>query len=146
VFGLPVIALLLGLIFGGSLHTADLGSVLLKQLGSIVLAVVVINRNGVAGFFQLEVRFNFVVAAVLTALRFAHVHVPLLLLDDQVSALSVLMGITGLLILGVVVAHGGRDACRLDSVLAVEVLHKIFDASNNGALGDSYWRAPMPRT
>ena len=41
--GLPVIALLLGLIFGGSLHTADLGSVLLKQLGSIALAVVVIN-------------------------------------------------------------------------------------------------------
>jgi uncharacterized protein len=42
-FGLPVIALVLGLIFGGSLHTADLGPVLLKQLGSIALAVVVIN-------------------------------------------------------------------------------------------------------
>jgi hypothetical protein len=42
-FGLPVIALLLGLIFGGSLHTANLGPVLIKQLGSIVLAVVVIN-------------------------------------------------------------------------------------------------------
>jgi uncharacterized protein len=42
-FGLPVIALLLGLIFGGSLHTGDLGLVLIKQLGSIVLAVVVIN-------------------------------------------------------------------------------------------------------
>jgi uncharacterized protein len=42
-FGLPVIALVLGLIFGGSLHTADLGLVLLKQLGSIALAVVVIN-------------------------------------------------------------------------------------------------------
>jgi uncharacterized protein len=42
-FGLPVIALLLGLIFGGSLQTADLGSVLIKQLGLIVLAVVVIN-------------------------------------------------------------------------------------------------------
>ena len=43
-FGLPVIALLLGLIFGGSsLHAADLWLVLIKQLGSIVLAVVVIN-------------------------------------------------------------------------------------------------------
>jgi uncharacterized protein len=42
-FGLPVIALLLGLIFGASLHTADLGLVLIKQLGSIVLVVVVIN-------------------------------------------------------------------------------------------------------
>jgi CAAX protease family protein len=72
-FGLPVIALLLGLIFGGSLHTADLGPVLIKQLGSIVLAVVVINlweETVWAGFFQtrLEARFNFVVAAVLTTL------------------------------------------------------------------------------
>jgi membrane protease YdiL (CAAX protease family) len=50
----------------------------------------------------LEARFNFVVAAVLTALPFAGVHVPLLLLDDQVSALSVLIGIAGLLILGIV--------------------------------------------
>jgi hypothetical protein len=41
-FGLPVIALLLGLIFGGSLHSASLGLVLIKQLGSIVLAVVVV--------------------------------------------------------------------------------------------------------
>jgi hypothetical protein len=30
-FGLPVIALVLGLIFGGSLHTADVGPVLIKQ-------------------------------------------------------------------------------------------------------------------
>jgi hypothetical protein len=42
-FGLPVIALLRGLTFGGSLQTADPGLVLIKQLGSIVLAVVVIN-------------------------------------------------------------------------------------------------------
>ena len=68
-FGLPVIALVLGLIFGGSLHTADVGLVLIKQLGSIVLAVVVINlweETVWAGFFQtrLEARFNFVVAAV----------------------------------------------------------------------------------
>jgi hypothetical protein len=35
-------------------------------------------------------RINFVVAPVLTALPFAGVHVPLLLLDDQVSALSIL--------------------------------------------------------
>jgi membrane protease YdiL (CAAX protease family) len=107
-FGLPVIALLLGLIFGGSLHTADLGPVSIKQLGSIVLAVVVINlweETVWAGFFQtrLEARFNFVVAAVLTTLPFAGVHVPLLLLDDQVSVLSVLIGVAGLLILGIVV-------------------------------------------
>jgi membrane protease YdiL (CAAX protease family) len=54
-FGMPVIGLLLGLIFGGSSQTADLGPVLIKQLGSIVLAVVVINlweETVWAGFFQ----------------------------------------------------------------------------------------------
>jgi membrane protease YdiL (CAAX protease family) len=54
-FGLPLIALLLGLIFGGSLQTADLGPVLIKQLASIVLAVVLINlweETVWAGFFQ----------------------------------------------------------------------------------------------
>jgi CAAX protease family protein len=144
-FGLPVIALSLGLIFGGSLHTADLGSVLIKQLGSIALAVVVINlweETVWAGIFQtrLEARFNFVLAAALAALPFAGVHVPLLLLDDQVSALSVLIGIARLLILGVVVRLliGVMMRAALDSVLAVGVLHQIFDASNNnGALVDS---------
>src|SRR5215203_3163910 len=144
-FGLPVIALLLGLIFGGSLHTADLGPVLIKQLGSIALAVVVINlweETVWAGFFQtrLEARFNFVLAAVLTALPFAGVHVPLLLLDDQVSALSVLRGIAGLLILGIVIRllMGVMLRAALDSVLAVGILHQIFDASNNnGAVVDS---------
>jgi membrane protease YdiL (CAAX protease family) len=118
---------------------------LIKQLGSIVLAVVVINlweETVWAGFFQtrLEARFNFVVAAVLTALPFAGVHVPLLLLDGQVSVLSVLMGIAGLLILGIVVRllMGVMMRAALDSVLAVGILHQIFDASNNnGALVDS---------
>ena len=95
-----------------------------------------------AGFFQtrLEARFNFVVAAVVTALPFAGVHVPLLFLDDQVSALSVLMGLAGLLILGIVVRllMGVMMRAAADSVLAVGVLHQIFDASNNnGGLVDS---------
>ena len=144
-FGLPVIALVLGLIFGGSLHTADLGSALIKQLGSILLAVVVINlweETVWAGFFQtrLEARFNFVVAAALTALPFAGVHVPLLLLDDHVTPFSVLIGIAGLVILGIVVRllMGVMLRAALDSVLAVGILHQIFDASNNnGGLVDS---------
>jgi membrane protease YdiL (CAAX protease family) len=144
-FGLPVIALLLGLVFGGFLQTADLGLVLIKQFGSIVLAVVVINlweETVWAGFFQtrLEARYNFIVAAVLTALPFAGVHIPLLLLDDQVSALSLLRGIAGLLILGIVIRllMGVMLRAALDSVLAVGALHQIFDASNNnGGLVDS---------
>jgi len=95
-----------------------------------------------AGFFQtrLEARFNFVLAAALTALPFAGVHVPLLLLDHHVSALSVLKGIAGLVILGIVVRllMGTTMRAALDSVLAVGILHQIFDASNNnGGLVDS---------
>jgi CAAX protease family protein len=76
----------------------------------------------------------------LTTLPFAGVHVPLLLLDDQVSVLSVLTAIAGLLILGIVVRllMGVTLRAASDSVLAVGVLHQIFDASNNdGALVDS---------
>jgi membrane protease YdiL (CAAX protease family) len=137
-FGLPAIALLLGVMFGGSLHFTGVGPVLIKQLGSIILAVVVINlweETVWAGFFQtrLESRFNFVVAAVLTTLPFAGVHVPLLLLDDQVSVLSVLKGVAGLLILGVVVRLmiGVFLRAAADSVLAVGILHQIFDSGNN---------------
>jgi hypothetical protein len=88
----------------------------------------------------LEARFNFIIAALLTAVPFAGVHVPLLLLDDRVSALSLLMGIAGLLILGIVIRllMGVMLRAALDSVLAVGILHQIFDASNNnGALVDS---------
>lgn len=64
-FGLPMIALLLGLTFGGLLQTVDLGLVLIKQLSSIVLAVVVINlwEEGWFSPNPLEARFNFVLAA-----------------------------------------------------------------------------------
>jgi membrane protease YdiL (CAAX protease family) len=137
-FGLPLIALLLGVMFGGSLHLAGIGPVLIKQLGSIVLAVVVINlweETVWAGFFQtrLESRFNFVAAAILTALPFAGVHLPLLLLDDQISVLSILKGIAGLLVLGVAVRlmMGVFLRAAADSVLAVGILHQIFDANNN---------------
>jgi uncharacterized protein len=143
--GQPVIALVLGVIVGGSLHTAGAGSILVRQLLSILLAVVVINlweETVWAGFFQtrLESRFTFVVAAVLTALPFAGVHLPLLLLDDHVTVLSILQGIAGLLVLAIAVRLmiGVFLRAAADSVLAVGILHQIFDASNNrGALVDS---------
>jgi membrane protease YdiL (CAAX protease family) len=81
-----------------------------------------------------------VVAAALTALPFAGVHMPLLLLDDHVTALSILKGIAGLLILGVAIRLmvGVMLRAAADSVLAVGILHQIFDASNNkGSLVDS---------
>jgi uncharacterized protein len=52
----------------------------------------------------------------------------------------VLTGITGLLILGIVIRllMGVMLRAAVDSVLAVGILHQIFDASNNnGAVVDS---------
>ncbi|HWI00904.1 MAG TPA: type II CAAX endopeptidase family protein [Propionibacteriaceae bacterium] len=144
--GLPVTALLLGLVLGGSLHTANAGTVLVKQLLSIALAVAVINlweETVWAGFFQtrLEQRFPFPMAAVLTAVPFAGVHMPLLLIGDHISAWSVVKGIGGLLILAVVVRLMIGVVMRgaADSVLAAGILHQVFDASNNkGGIVDSF--------
>jgi hypothetical protein len=94
-----------------------------------------------AGFFQtrLESRFNFVMAAALSALPFAGAHLPLLLLNDPVSLLTMRKGIAGLLILGFAVRlllgspPGGSGQCA-----GGRLMHQIFDASNNrGALVDS---------
>jgi membrane protease YdiL (CAAX protease family) len=144
--GLPVTALVIGLLLGGSLHTTDAGSVLATQALQIVIAVLVINlweETVWAGFLQtrLERRHGFLAAALLTAVPFAGVHMPLLLIDDNVTVASVLRGVGGLLLLAVVVRlmigvvlHGAAG-----SLLAVGVLHQLFDASNNrGGLVDSF--------
>src|SRR5215212_6238503 len=73
------------------------------------------------------------------AQRHRELHRPLLF-SDQVSALSLLRGSAGLLILGIAIRllMGVMLRAALDSVLAVGVLHQIFDAStNNGSLVDS---------
>lgn len=152
VLGLPALSLLVGIATGGSLHTTDLPSILLTQAMSIVVAVVVINlweETVWAGFLQtrLEERFPFLAAAVLSAMPFAGVHVPLLLLGDGVTWLSVLTGIGGLLVLGIVVRVmiGVVLRAAADSLLAVAVLHQLFDASNNqGSLVDSLLDGSRP--
>jgi uncharacterized protein len=143
--GLPVTALCLGLLFGGSLRTTGILSVIAFQALQILIAVAVINlweETVWAGFLQtrLEQRYHFAVAASLTAVPFAGVHLPLLFVDDDLSALSLLRNAGGLLILGVlvrlmigVVLHGAAD-----SLLAVGILHAVFNSSNNqGGLVDS---------
>jgi len=88
----------------------------------------------------LERRYHFAVAAALTAVPFAGVHLPLLFIDDDLSVLVLLRNAGGLLILGVlvrlmigVILHGAAD-----SLLAVGILHAMFNSSNNkGGLVDS---------
>jgi hypothetical protein len=72
---------------------------------------------------------GWVVAAVVTTLPFAGVHIPVLLLDNQVSAGSVLIGIAGLLILGIVI--------RL-------LMGVMMRAATTVPWSIRYWMAPMP--
>jgi membrane protease YdiL (CAAX protease family) len=135
--GLPICTLALGVLIGGSLHTTDLPSILLEQMLSIVIAVLVINlweETVWAGFMQtrLEYRYRLPVAAALTSVPFAGIHMPLLLIGHFTAA-SLLVGVGGLLLLGVLVRLMIGVVLRgaADSLLAVGILHQLFDSSNN---------------
>jgi membrane protease YdiL (CAAX protease family) len=143
-FAMPVTALLVGLGLGGSLRSTRVLSVLGSSFASIGVAVIVINlweETVWAGFLQtrLEQRHNLVTAAALTAVPFAGVHMPLLLLAHHITTASLLVGIGGLLVLAVLIRLmiGLLLRAAADSLLSAGVLHQLFDASNNkGGLVD----------
>lgn len=133
--GLPVIATALGLLTGGSLREVDWPAVLFNYAVLQVLpAVVIINlweETAWAGFLQtrLEQRHGLIVAAMLTAVPFALVHVPLLFAADEpvLAAAGVLLLVAVLhrLLFGLVLRG------TAGSVLAVGLLHATFNATNN---------------
>lgn len=133
--GLPVIATALGLLTGGSLREVDWPAVLLNYAVVQVLpAVVIINlweETAWAGFLQtrLEQRHGLIAAAMLTAVPFALVHVPLLFAADEpvLAAAGVLLLVAVLhrLLFGLVLRG------TAGSVLAVGLLHATFNATNN---------------
>jgi membrane protease YdiL (CAAX protease family) len=86
-----------------------------------------------AGFFQtrLEQRHNIVVAAVLTAIPFAGIHAPLLLIADQ----NVLTGYGKSFLYAILVRLMMGVTLRAvhDSVLLVGLLHSVFNQSNNSS-------------
>lgn len=140
--GLPVLTLVVGLVLGGSSTTAGVPAVVGRGVVSLVTAVLLIHlweETAWAGFLQarLERRHGLVVAALLTAPPFAAIHFPLLLIGET-SLSAVLVGAAKLLVLAV----GMRLMLGLflrgtGSLLAVGLLHGVFNASNNqGGLVD----------
>ncbi|MET0693423.1 MAG: type II CAAX endopeptidase family protein, partial [Propionibacteriaceae bacterium] len=140
--GVPVLTLVLGLVRGGALGSAA-GDVIWGDVLSVVSAILVIHLSEElvwAGFLQrrLGQRHRLAVAAGLTAVPFAALHLPLSLLGE-VSLRSVATDAAGLLVLGVMLrlAVGVALATTGGSVLAAAVLHGSFNASNNnGSLVD----------
>ena len=139
---LPATTLAVGLVLGGSVHTGGVMSVVVRGLVSLVTAVLLVHlweETVWAGFLQsrLEDRHGLVVAALITSAPFAAIHMPLLLVG-QTSMRAVLVGAAKLLVLAVAMRLMlGVIRRGTDSLLAVGVLHGVFNASNNrGGLVD----------
>ena len=133
---LPVTTLAVGAALGRSITAADLPSLLGGAVVDLVVAIVVINlweETVWARFVQtrLEHRHGLVVAAVLTALAFGGIHLPMLL-AAEVTASGLLGAVAYLLLAAVLVRLLVGLFLRLaaGSVLAVAVLHATFNASS----------------
>ncbi|MGY1636767.1 CPBP family intramembrane glutamic endopeptidase [Geodermatophilus sp. SYSU D00742] len=135
--GVPVGTLVLGLALDRTLETADLPSVLLGGTLSALLPLFLVNlweETVWAGFVQvhLERRHGLVAAAALTGVAFAAIHVPMSF-AGEFTASSVLGDLGFLLVVALlfrllvgVVLRGTAG-----SVLAVAVLHAVWNASNS---------------
>jgi membrane protease YdiL (CAAX protease family) len=138
---LPALTLLLGALLGGTM-TVDPGQ-LARDLGSVASALILIHlaeETVLAGFVQSRIapRTGVVRAALLTAVPFAAIHLPLTLIGP-VTARSVLLDAGGLLLLAVVLRL--LIGVLLDrtggSILAAATAHATFNAANNsGGLVD----------
>jgi uncharacterized protein len=137
--GLPVLTVSLSLLMGDQLRSIDVPSFLASQLMLLLVNFIVINlweEVAWTGLFQtrLEERHNWLVAALLTAIPFAAIHLPLQFFLDQPAAPSSLAAAFGLyLLLGLLV----RPLLAVfrrgtgDSLLLVGLLHSVFNRTNN---------------
>ena len=136
-FGLPILTVGLALL-GDDLRPVDISSLVVSQLTLFVNFVVtnIWEETAWTGVFQtrLEERHNWLVAALLTAIPFAAMHLPLQFFVDQPVTLGSLAAAFGLyLLLGLLV----RPLLAVfrrgtgDSILLVALLHSVFNRTNN---------------
>jgi uncharacterized protein len=135
--GLPTLTMALALLLGDHLTPVDVLPFTITQTLGFLVNLLLINlweETGWAGFVQtrLERRHSLPIAAILTAIPFALIHMPLhfigdFTLESLATALVTLLIVSILvrLLLGVVL-RGTRD-----SILAVAVVHTVFNRSNN---------------
>ena len=137
VAGLPGLTLTLALLLGDTLTPVDIGPLVAGQVVGLLVNLLLINmweETAWAGVVQtrLEHDHGLTKAALLTALPFALFHMPLHFIGDySVSSLAgalisllIVCAIVRLMI-GVFLAGTGG------SILAVAVLHTVFNRSNN---------------
>jgi membrane protease YdiL (CAAX protease family) len=135
--GLPVLTVVSTLILGGSLESVDPVGLFSDQLRLLLINFILVNlweETAWAGVMQtrLERRHNIFAAAVLTALPFGFIHLPLAFLSE-ITIASVSISLVAYILLGVflrplvgVVLRGSRD-----SLLAAGLVHSVFNRTNN---------------
>jgi CAAX protease family protein len=134
---LPTLTVAFAVLLGDSRRSVDPVDLVLSQTGLLLVNFILVNlweETAWAGFVQtrLERRHNIFVAALLTAVPFAFIHWPLAFFGDFTAG-SVVFALVAYLVLGAlvrpmlaVVLRGSRD-----SVLAVALLHSVFNRTNN---------------
>ena len=137
VAGLPMLTTAIALLLGDRPRPIDLAPFAIAQTLGFLVNLLLINlweETAWAGFVQtrLERRHSLPVAAVLTAVPFALIHMPLHFIGDfslnsLATALATLLIVSILvrLLLGVVLRGTGG------SILAVALVHTAFNRSNN---------------
>ena len=138
-FGLPTLTVGLALLLGDDLRPVDISSLVVSQLTLLLVNFIVTNlweETAWTGVFQtrLEERHNWLVAAMLTAIPFAAIHLPLQFFLDQPVTLASLAAAFGVyLLLGLLVRPMFAVFRRGtgDSVLLVALLHSVFNRTNN---------------
>ena len=137
--GRPVLTVGLALLMGDQLRSVDVLSFLASQLMLLLVNFVVINlweEVAWTGLFQtrLEERHNWLIAAVLTAIPFAAIHLPWQFFFDEPVTVASLAAAFGLyLLLGLLVRPMLAVFRRGtgDSLLLVGLLHSVFNRTNN---------------
>jgi membrane protease YdiL (CAAX protease family) len=135
---LPLLTVI-GAVLLGDVAVLPSGNVLLRELVGILVAWLLINlweEAGWAGFLQtrLERRFNFFLAALLTGIPFAAIHMPLQVITGDVrSALDFGVNLALLMVLVAFVRSLFGMVMRgaANSLLLVGLTHAMFNRSNN---------------
>jgi CAAX protease family protein len=138
-FGLPILTVGLALLLGDDLRPIDISTLVVSQLTLLLVNFIVTNIweetawTGVV-HTRLEERHNWLVAAMLTAIPFAAMHLPLQFFLDQpvtLGSLAVAFGVyllLGLLVRPLLAVFRRGTG---DSLLLVALLHSVFNRTNN---------------
>jgi membrane protease YdiL (CAAX protease family) len=135
---LPLLTVVIAVLLGDSAVLPS-GNVLWREILGIAIAFLLINlweEAAWAGFLQtrLERRHNFFLAALLTGIPFAAIHMPLQVITGQVrSAVDFAVGFALLMVLVIIVRsfYGMVLRGAANSLLLVGLSHTMFNRSNN---------------